>query len=104
MDKLQRLCDFMLIRFLFRFVPLSLYILYFNKFDIFFRSLRLWIMQNLCYFALETSKQALPIVYPIRLLGVSLFTNGHVIATGFTYEVGSHHAEIDALSKIQGHF
>ena len=52
--------------------------------------------------ALETSKQALPNCLPNPPVGCVIVRNGHVIATGFTHEVGSHHAEIDALSKISG--
>ena len=52
--------------------------------------------------ALETSKQALPNCLPNPPVGCVIVRNGHVIATGFTNEVGSHHAEIDALSKISG--
>ena len=50
--------------------------------------------------ALETSRQALPNCLPNPPVGCVIVHNGHVIATCFPHKIGSHHAEIDALSKI----
>lgn len=51
---------------------------------------------------MEVSRQAHPGCLPNPPVGCVLVRSGQVIATGYTHEPGKHHAEADALSKVQG--
>ena len=52
--------------------------------------------------ALAVSEQALPECLPNPPVGCVIVRDGKVIATGYTHAPGSHHAEMDALSKVSG--
>jgi len=58
--------------------------------------------QKYMLLALSLSQNALPSCLPNPPVGCVIVRNGHVIATGYTRQPGSNHAEIDAMSKLSG--
>ena len=50
--------------------------------------------------ALEKSRQALPGCRPNPPVGCVIVHNGQVVSDGFTQHPGHHHAEIDAILKL----
>ncbi len=52
--------------------------------------------------ALEESKKALPVCLPNPPVGCVLVQGGKVVASGYTKEPGSNHAEASAMQSITG--
>lgn len=51
--------------------------------------------------ALAQSRKALPECLPNPPVGCVIVHSGEIVAVGYTYSPGKHHAEADALTHIQ---